>query len=1138
MIKKISQPIEKIKGQYDTIVIGSGYGGAIAASRLSRAGIEVCLLERGKEIRPGEFPNKEIQAFEEVQANYEDKHIGHQNGLYDFHFNKDINVLVGCGLGGTSLINANVSLRAVPEVFQDTCWPASIRKEAKDHGLDPYYSKAEEMLRPNPIPKNYSDLPKHQALKKSAVYMGKDFYPTPINVTFESKLNHVGVQQDACTHCGDCVTGCNVSSKNTTLMNYLPDAANFGAQIFTEVKVNYLEKKDGYWLVHFIPLGVDREKFSKDELFIRANTIVLAAGTLGSTEILLRSKEKGLSLSDQVGVRFSGNGDMLGFSYNGTAKINGIGFGSKKQNGNGPVGPCITGVIDTRTSASKLEDGMIIEEGSIPGAIRGQLPAVFALGSKLTGVKTKKGIVTWIFEKIRVFLSFILGPFHGAIRNTQTHLVMAHDGNDGKMFLKDDRLRISWPNVGKKPIFEKISNILKDSTIPLQGTYIKNPVWNKLTDQDLISVHPLGGCPMGEDAGSSVVNENCQVFSGKNGTATHNGLYVMDGSVIPRSLGVNPLLTICAISERACEKLVSERGKRIDYSLPSHPKNTDVVDDSTLGIEFTECMKGFYSTQSKEDYERGFQIGQDENTSFEFLLTIRSNNLEEMVSNPEHKATLFGTVRAPMISKDVITVTNGDFLLFVNREDRIETRNMVYKMILQTEESKRFLFVGAKWVQNDGITNIWRDTSTLFVTIYDGETESSPVYAKGILHILPEDFAKQMTTMKVINSKSIADSIKGMAKFGAFFTAALYDVYGGVASAIVPWDKDARPRTKRPLRVSAPETYFFKADDGADLRLLRYKGGNKGPVLLSPGLGVSSLIFSIDTIETNLLEYLFENQYDIWMFDYRTSIALPSAPLPNTGDVIATKDYPAAVKKVRELTGVNKIQVVAHCFGATTFTMALLAGLEGVRSVVLSQISANVEVPTSMDIKVGLHTAELMDLVGIKDLTAYTTDHADWLDKFFNSALALQPQSFFSHDVNPVSRRISFLYGSLYKLDNLNEETYRYGLGEMFGVANIKAFEHLSKMIRAHKVVNAEGGDAYVPHIDRLNLPITFIHGAENQCYLPESTEKTYQTLIDRFNPGQYARHVIPGYGHIDCIFGKNAHKDVYPLILQALKKY
>ncbi|WP_078124918.1 alpha/beta fold hydrolase [Leptospira alexanderi] len=1137
MIQKISQPVEKIKSQYKAVVIGSGYGGGIAASRLSRAGIEVCLLERGREIRPGEFPNKEISAFEEVQANYEDKHIGSKSGLFDFHFNKDINVLVGCGLGGTSLINANVSLRAVPEVFQDPAWPQIIRKEASQHGMDPYYSRAEEMLRPNVLPNEYRNLAKYEALKTSASFLKKEFYPTPINVTFKSKINHVGVSQEACTNCGDCVTGCNVSSKNTTLMNYLPDAVNFGAQIFTEVKVTYIEKKENSWLVHFIPLGVDREKFSKDELFIRADIVVLAAGSLGSTEILLRSKEKGLSVSDAVGVRFSGNGDMLGFSYNGNTKINGIGFGTKKTNGNANVGPCITGVIDTRKSVP-LNEGMIIEEGSIPGAVAGQLPAIFALGSKLTGIKTKRGFFQWVIEKIRIFLSFILGSYRGAVRNTQTYLVMAHDGNDGKMFLQNDRLRISWPNVGKKPIFEKISTILKEATVPLQGTYIKNPVWNRLTDQDLISVHPLGGCPMGEDASFSVVNENCQVYSGKSGIETHNGLYIMDGSVIPRSLGVNPLLTICAISERACEKLTTQEGLKIDYNLPSYPKNGGVSDEKVLGIEFTECMKGFFSTQSKENTERGYQIGKDEGSSIEFLLTIRSENLEEMVGNPDHKAMLFGTVKAPFISKDVITVTGGEFLLFISREDRVETRNMVYRMVLNTEEGKKYLFVGAKWIQDDGLTNIWRDTSTLYTTIYDGETENSPVFGKGILHILPEDFAKQMTTMKVINSKSILDEVKGLAKFGSFFAGALYDVYGGVASSIVPWDKDARPRTKRPLRVSSPEVHFFKASDGADLRLLRYKGGNKGPVLLSPGLGVSSLIFSIDTIDTNLLEYLFENRYDVWLFDYRTSIALPSAPLPNTGDVIATKDYPAAVNKVRELTKVDKIQVVAHCFGATTFTMALLAGLEGVRSVVLSQISADVEVPTSMDIKVGLHTAEILDALGIEDMTAYTSDKDGWLDKFFNSVLALQPQSLFSHDVNPVSRRISFLYGSLYRLENLNEETYRYGLGEMFGVSNIKAFEHLSKMIRAHKVVNSEGKDVYVPNWDRLNLPITFIHGAENRCYLPESTELTYNKLIDRFDPNQYNRHVIPDYGHIDCIFGKNAHKDVYPLILQSLNLY
>lgn len=221
-------------------------------------------------------------------------------------------------------------------------------------------------------------------------------------------------------------------------------------------------------------------------------------------------------------------------------------------------------------------------------------------------------------------------------------------------------------------------------------------------------------------------------------------------------------------------------------------------------------MKVFFSTQSKEDTERGYQIGKDEGSSIEFLLTIRSENLNEMISNPDHKATLFGTVKAPVLSKDVITVTNGEFLLFISREDKVETRNMVYRMILNTEEGKKYLFVGAKWIQNDGLTNIWRDTSTLFTTIYEGETENSPVLGKGILHILPEDFAKQMTTMKVIYAKSLIDTIQGLIKFGSFFAGALYDVYGGVASSIVPWDKDARPRTKRPLRVLLPKFIFSK----------------------------------------------------------------------------------------------------------------------------------------------------------------------------------------------------------------------------------------------------------------------------------------------------------------------------------------
>src|SRR6187200_1625873 len=120
---------------------------------------------------------------------------------------------------------------------------------------------------------------------------------------------------------------------------------------------------------------------------------------------------------------------------------------------------------------------------------------------------------------------------------------------------------------------------------------------------------------------------------------------------------------------------------------------------------------------------------------------------------------------------------------------------------------------------------------------------------------------------------------------------------------------------------------------------------------MTHGLGVSSAIFTIDTIETNLLEYLFAWGYDVWLLDYRASIELPSSRAQFTADDVATRDYPAAVEKVRALTGADSVQVVAHCFGATTFSCAMLAGLQGVRSAVISQISTDVIVPSGARLK-------------------------------------------------------------------------------------------------------------------------------------------------------------------------------------------
>jgi cholesterol oxidase len=109
-------------------------------------------------------------------------------------------------------------------------------------------------------------------------------------------------------------------------------------------------------------------------------------------------------------------------------------------------------------------------------------------------------------------------------------------------------------------------------------------------------------------------------------------------------------------------------------------------------------------------------------------------------------------------------------------------------------------------------------------------------------------------------------------------------------------------------------------------------------------------------------------------------------------------------------------------------------------------------------------------------------------------------------------------------------------LGEMFGQAGIAAFKHLTAMIRAGTVVAADGSDRYMPHLDRMAFPYTIIHGADNSCYLPASTQKTIAALAAANGAHWYHRHVIPRYGHLDCIYGKNAARDVYDKIVGALE--
>lgn len=223
MIPRVSLPAERLRSHYAVVVVGSGYGGGIATARMARAGQSVCLLERGREIRPGEYPDTYAEALGDMQVDLPAHHVGSRTALYDFRVNPQLNVFVGCGLGGTSLVNANVALRAEPRVFEDSRWPEGLRRDLETHVAEGY-RRAEAMLRPLPYPEDWPRLAKLDALGRSASAFEAPFYRPPINVTFADGPSPAGVPQQACRLCGDCVSGCNYAAKNTTLMNYLPDA--------------------------------------------------------------------------------------------------------------------------------------------------------------------------------------------------------------------------------------------------------------------------------------------------------------------------------------------------------------------------------------------------------------------------------------------------------------------------------------------------------------------------------------------------------------------------------------------------------------------------------------------------------------------------------------------------------------------------------------------------------------------------------------------------------------------------------------------------------------------------------------------------------------------------------------------------
>lgn len=342
------------------------------------------------------------------------------------------------------------------------------------------------------------------------------------------------------------------------------------------------------------------------------------------------------------------------------------------------------------------------------------------------------------------------------------------------------------------------------------------------------------------------------------------------------------------------------------------------------------------------------------------------------------------------------------------------------------------------------------------------------------------------------------------------------------------------PESPRPPSDTlTPESHEITASDGTALKLTRYRGGTKGPLIAAPGYGNTAHVYALDT-PRNWVAHLVEHGYDVWLLDYRASPDLPARPRPFTIDDVARRDWPAAVAHVRAVTGADTVQVQGHCIGGLSLFMALGAGLEGVRSATFSALAGHPVPNTGNRLRCAVRVPNLLRALGIAHLPV-GYDPASRVDRAIDAVMRILP---FRHKYpSPWARRISFVYGDPFAWANLDEAALG-ALPGAFGGSDMTAMAHIARMCRHQEARDAHGRDTYWHNKDAYRLPMHFVTGAENRMFLPVGLRRTYDRLCRLHGGDLYRYDTVPGYAHLDLWLGAGSARDVYPTVLAELEKH
>ncbi|CAG8803494.1 18194_t:CDS:2, partial [Racocetra persica] len=305
------------------------------------------------------------------------------------------------------------------------------------------------------------------------------------------------------------------------------------------------------------------------------------------------------------------------------------------------------------------------------------------------------------------------------------------------------------------------------------------------------------------------------------------------------------------------------------------------------------------------------------------------------------------------------------------------------------------------------------------------------------------------------------------------------------------------------------------------------------------GTSVTHEMFSTNLIKNNFLDYLLDNKYDVFLIDYRIAPTNSQSSKQQTLDQCVL-DIKAAVNEVRRITGCENIAMIVHCLGSVIAFMGLLSGeIEGVSSLVSSQVGMTPIVGFWNRVKVNLHLLQfLQNVLHQSTFDVRTSPHTTLLQSTINQLLRFYPVPSGGVCQNALCHRNSLAYGTLYKHENLTQLLHD-NLDQFMGEVNLTTMNHFASCVRAGELVTYWGEKVYVTEDNiknRLNFPIFLFHGNENVVYDVKGIRKTYEMLITINDPTKYSIRHIPGYGHLDSWWGRNAHVDIFPKVLRHLE--